>query len=408
MVLGETNGQGPGFLGWKVAWAAFLVAFFSWGAGFYGPPVFLQTLHADRGWEISTISTAITTHFLFSAVLVTRLPEAHQRFGVARVTQAGVTLTVLGMLAWANVQQPWQLFPAALVSGAGWSATSGAAINAMVVPWFEKDRPKAISLAFNGASIGGLAFTPLWIALIAQFGFSIAATIIGVAMMVVLWPLTAYFLRPRPGRPESASAGSAQAHHLRDAATPTTSRAALSQDRRFVTMSAAFALGLFAQIGLFAHLVTRLVPEFGTSGAAWAISLTTACAVAGRTLLGWALGQRDRRIAASANFALQACGTALLTLGGGAPALLCGCILFGLGVGNLISLPPLIVQKEFAAGDAARVVALMTAINQAVFAFAPAVLGVLRDLEGGYALPFGIAACIQVAASLMVIADRTR
>ena len=131
-------------------------------------------------------------------------------------------------------------------------------------------------------------------------------------------------------------------------------------------------------------------------------------AVAGRTLFGWVLGDRDRRVVASVNFALQACGTGLLTLGSGASVLLCGCILFGLGVGNLTSLPPLIAQKEFAAGDVGRVVALITAINQAVFALAPAVLGALRDLEGSYKVAFGLAACAQIAASIIVIAYRSR
>jgi hypothetical protein len=57
--------QVPRFFGWKVVWAAFLVAVWSWGVGFYGPSVFLRTLHASHGWAISTISAAITTHFLF-------------------------------------------------------------------------------------------------------------------------------------------------------------------------------------------------------------------------------------------------------------------------------------------------------------------------------------------------------
>ncbi len=50
-----------------------------------------------------------------------------------------------------------------------------------------------------------------------------------------------------------------------------------------------------------------------------------------------------------------------------------------LGVGNLISLPPLIAQREFRPADVVTVVALVTAINQAVFAFAPAIFGGLRD-----------------------------
>ena len=46
------------------------------------------------------------------------------------------------------------------------------------------------------------------------------------------------------------------------------------------------------------------------------------------------------------------------------------------------------------------VVALTIAINQAVFAFAPAILGALRDLSGGYAMAFlGVAALQSLAAA---------
>ena len=161
--------------GWRVVWVAFVVAVFGWGVGFYGPAVYLPALHQARGWSISTISAAITAHYLVSAALITALPEAYRRCGVGHVTLGGAVLAGAGALAWANAQQPWQLVPALLLSGAGWSAMSGAALNAMVAPWFERDRPKAISIAFNGASVGGIVFVPLWTALIAGVGLSLAA-----------------------------------------------------------------------------------------------------------------------------------------------------------------------------------------------------------------------------------------
>ena len=189
----------PRFPGWSVAWVAFTIAVFAWGVGFYGPSVFLQTLHATRGWPISTISAAITSHFLLSAAIVAYLPELHRRFGVAKSTIAGVALSALGICAWASVVAPWQLFAAALLSGAGWAATSGAAINAMVAPWFERDRPKALSFALNGASVGGVIFTPLWVGLIARLGFLPAALVVAIAMVAVIWPLAAVFCgRARP------------------------------------------------------------------------------------------------------------------------------------------------------------------------------------------------------------------
>ncbi|MFL5267579.1 MAG: hypothetical protein ACJ8AH_13470, partial [Stellaceae bacterium] len=45
-------------------------------------------------------------HFLLGGILVTYLPEAHRRFGVAKVTQTGVVLAAIGIAAWANAQQP--------------------------------------------------------------------------------------------------------------------------------------------------------------------------------------------------------------------------------------------------------------------------------------------------------------
>lgn len=79
-----------------------------------------------------------------------------------------------------------------------------------------------------------------------------------------------------------------------------------------------------------------------------------------------------------------------------------GCVLFGLGVGNLVSLPPLIAQREFRPADVGTVVALVTATNQAVFAFAPAIYGGLRDFTGGYLVAFLTGAAIQVVAAITV------
>jgi MFS family permease len=383
---------------WRIVWIAFLVAVFGWGIGFYGPAVYLPTLHQTRGWSISMLSSAITAHYLLSAALVAALPEAYRRFGAGRVTFAGAILSGLGAVCWANAQQPWQLFPAVLVSGAGWAATSGVALNAIVSPWFDRDRPRAISLAFNGASVGGVLFAPLWTALIAAFGLAGAALILGVAMPAILCPLAWTYLRrapaavPVPGQP----------------ARPTP-RAQLLRQPRFITLSLAFALGLFAQIGLFSHLIARLTPDFGPGLAAIAISAITLCAVFGRSLLGWLLGEHDRRIAGAASILMQAAGTLLLVFGGSVAPLAAGCILFGLGVGNLTSLPPLIVQREFSPVDVGTVVALVIAINQAVFAFAPAVFGWLHDLTAGYVAAFLLAAAAQiVAASVLAWGRRFR
>src|SRR5215470_5792100 len=175
---------GP-FYGWRVVRAAFVLAIFGWGIGLYGPPVFLHAVIERTGWPLVMVSSAVTLHFLFGALVVVNLPRAHRRFGVPATIVAGACVTALGIVGWASASAPLQLFAAAIASGAGWVAIGAVAINAVIAPWYERTRPIALAKAYNGASIGGVMFSPLWVALIANAGFVAASAIVGVATIVV-------------------------------------------------------------------------------------------------------------------------------------------------------------------------------------------------------------------------------
>ncbi len=56
--------------GWRVAGAAFLIALFGWGLGFYGPGIYLVALQARHGWSVAEISSAITAYYLLGATLI--------------------------------------------------------------------------------------------------------------------------------------------------------------------------------------------------------------------------------------------------------------------------------------------------------------------------------------------------
>ena len=395
----------PAFRGWRVVRAAFVVAAFGWGVGFYGPPVFLHAVQAARGWGVAAVSAAMTLHFLAGAAVVANLAGIHARFGLVAVTRAGAVLAALGVIGWAMAEAPWQLFAATCLSGAGWAMTGAAAINAMVSPWFARRRPAALAMAFNGASIGGVIFSPLWVAAIAALGFPLAAAVMGGAMVMALWWLSARHFGETPasvGERVDGEAVDAPARALRDAALLV---GGPWRDRRFRTLALGSALGLFAQIGLIAHLLLLLVPALGAQGAGLAMGGATACAVAGRTVMAAALRDgADRRAALAATYGGQVAGCALLLvgLGGSVAAILADVAFFGLGLGNATSLPPLVAQADFAERDVARVVALSTAVGQATYAFAPAAFGVMREVVERDGVVFVAAAVVQVAAAWVV------
>jgi MFS family permease len=390
------------FFGWRVTWAAFIVAVFGWGLGFYGPPVYLYAVQAQRGWSLELVSTAVTAHYLIGAAFVANLPALHRRFGLPTVTAAGAACLALGLLGWALARAPAQLFLATVLSGAGWAATGPAAINAMVSPWFQRRRPAALSFAYNGASVGGIVFSPLLVAAIAALGFPGAAAAIGLVLVATLWFLSRRYLARTPEQmglaPDGDGAGPIASGSPAAAARPLPGRA-LWRDWRFVTLAAGMTIGLFAQVGLIAHLFSLLVPPLGAQLAGVAAGFATFCAIAGRTLVGWLLPPgADRRLVAAGNYAVQMGGCAAFLLAGGTDVtlMLAGVLLIGAGIGNTTSLPPLIAQVEFAKADVARVVALITATSQATYAFAPAAFGLLRTVGDAEAAPLLFAAAIAV------------
>ena len=186
------------FFGWRVMWAALLLAVFGWGVGFYGPPVFLYSLEKTHGWSIDLIASAVTVHYVFGAVLVANMPRIYARLGFVITTKLSAICLALGVIGWACVQSPWQLFFTALLSGIGWAGTGAMAVNTIIARWFDRHRPLALSMAYNGASVGGVIFSPLWILLITTLGFPLAAVLVGCVMVAVVWFLAARFFTKTP------------------------------------------------------------------------------------------------------------------------------------------------------------------------------------------------------------------
>jgi hypothetical protein len=81
-------------------------------------------------------------------------------------------------------------------------------------------------------------------------------------------------------------------------------------------------------------------------------------------------------------------------------------VLFGLGFGNGTFLPPLIAQTEFVGDDVQRVVALIVAVSQAAYSFAPAIFGLIREFAAAAGGPTSntVPSCYVVAALIQALA----
>src|SRR5882672_1495558 len=394
IAVAETS---PRYEGWRIVVVCFLVATFGWGLGFYGQSVYVAELHRLRGWPASLISGGTTFFYLFGAALVAFVSEAIKAFGPRNCLIAGTFAMAAASISIGQVSEPWQLYLANAVLAFGWAGTSLGIITNTLGLWFDNKRGMAISLALNGASFGGIIGVPLLVMAIGHFGFSGAMTASAVVMVAVMVPVILLAVG-RPPVLESAGAVDAA-----DAPSPTQIRARAFRDVGFLSVSAAFALVLFAQVGFIVHLIAFLDSVIGRQQAAIAMALLTAMAVVGRVLFSIVIDRMNKRLASSLSFVSQAIALLIVINVHHDYALIAACALFGFSVGNLITLPALIVQREFDPRSFGVLVSLITAINQITYAFGPGVIGLLRDASGSYALPFYGCIALELTAAVLIM-----
>ncbi len=83
--------------------------------------------------------------------------------------------------------------------------------------------------------------------------------------------------------------------------------------------------------------------------------------------------------------------------------LLAACAVYGFSVGNLITFPSLIIQREFDAASFGLLVGLSTAITQFTYAFGPGLLGLVRDLSGSYTASLLLCVVLNLIAAAIVL-----
>jgi len=181
------------------------------------------------------------------------------------------------------------------------------------------------------------------------------------------------------------------------------SRATLLRSLHFWTVSGTFAFALLAQVGFLTHQLTFLNPSLGLERAALAVSLTTIAAIVGRVGTGFFIDRINRRVATACNLAVQAAALALMLVWPSPAMLFVGSALYGLGVGNMVTFPSLIVQVEFPRESFNQVVGLVLAVNQFTFAFGPGILGWARDRWGSYDAALLICIAWELAAAAVVL-----
>jgi MFS family permease len=395
----ETSLRYPG---WRVVLACFLMALFLFGFGLYGHGVYLAELQRQNGWPAALISGASTLSLLLANISATFTGELVARLGARRLVLLGMAALAASMTLLALASSPWQLYVAFMLMSFGWIGMGTIVIAAVVSLWFVRRRGLAISLAFTGASSGGVVVTPLLVFLVERFGFTAAMLTATAIMLAVLVPVVVAWIGPPSAGPAEGNAdGSSQAQM--SCAPSDISRAKLMRSLAFWTISIPFALALVAQIGFIVHQIALLEPKIGRASAGFAVSIMTFMAIVGRLGLGMVVDRFDPRLVTAASLVSQAAALLTILQSDSVPIVLAACAVFGFSVGNLITLPPLIIHREFNAASFVVVMGLSNAVSGTVGALGPGLIGLVRGWSGGYDAALALCIALELVAAVIII-----
>jgi MFS family permease len=385
------------YRGWRVVLATFLMALFMWGFGLYGNSVFLAELQRLNGWTSSLISAGSTLAFLVSSVMIAFAADFIGRFGPRNVALTGLAALTLSTSLIAVVTAPWQLYVAFLLMAVGWFGLGGVTISTVLSHWFDRRRGLAISLALNGATSGGIVLAPILVVLVEKLGFKAAMLAMTAAMVVVVLPAVLLWIG-YPARPPAHAASTTPA-----ASEPPWTRARALSSFAFWSFSAPFALALIAQVAFIVHQIPILEPFMGREQAGLAVSVMTVMALIGRLTLGVFVDRLAPRPVAALSFLSQAAALIVMTLTTDPAWLIGACAVYGISVGNAITLPAIVVQREFPLASFALILGLSTSIGGVLNALGPLLIGVIRDATGGYAAALLVCMGLKIAAAVGIM-----
>ncbi len=388
----------PRYAGWRVVLASFLLMLSIFGFALYGQAVYLVELQRLNGWPTSLISGASTLSLLIGNVIVIFTDEIVRRFGMKRLTLAGIACLATSMVLLAFAAAPWALYAAFALMSLGWVGMGTVIISAVVGAWFVRRRGLAISLAFLGASSGGVIVTPLLVVLVSHLGFQTAMLAASAVLLMFLVPATLAWIGPPPNADARAAA-----NQTLPAPASGISRGEVVRRRAFWTIAIPFALGIVAQVGFIVHQIAILEPKIGAVRAGLAVSVMTLMAVVGRLSFSVVADRLDPRLAAAISLVSQAVAVLTIRLTDDVQLVLLASAVFGFSVGNLITLPPLIIHREFEVQNFTVVMGLFTSISGTVGAFGPGLIGIIRDWRGDYGAALMLAITLEAIAAAIVL-----
>ena len=399
------------------AWVVLAVVFTSTLAGVgvrAAPGVMIVPLEHAFGWDVSTISGAISVNIILLGLTGPFLTGLMQVIGLKRTMLLCLTILMLATGLSVFMTRPWQLFLTwGLMVGIGTGAGAVGMAGAVANRWFAQRTGFAMGLLTSANAAGQLVFLPVLAMMAERFGWQGVAIGVTVAIACVL-PVVAIMLPESPAAIGLPAYGSTAVVAVRDQASPggnpvsvaigALRRASGSVD--FWLLCLTFGICGFSTNGLInTHLIAYCadygIPEVHGASILAVIGLFS---LVGSMTSGWLCDRFSPRVLLFWYYSLRGLSLVVIPFSGfGSVSLTVFSVFYGL---DWVATGPAtfaLTNEVFGRRDAPVIVAWIFTAHQVGGALAAFGGGAVRSLSGSYMLAFVASGMACLLASMLVL-----
>ncbi len=377
-----------------IALTAFLSLFALVGFAYYGLPFFYDFMINDFGFSRAEVTSGNAVGKLVVAPMFGFLAGwLIDRYGPRRLMMLGAVLMGVALMGLSYSSTLWMFYMFYVLNALGYVFGGPLPCQVLISRWFDKNRGKAMGIAYLGIGIGGAIVPILSTNLEKHLGWQHALTILGILIIVIAVPFS-YFIK-------DSTKAKPKAGIEKIAAIPMKS---ILKNRNFYILAFGSMCSIGAVGGMGQHLKLYLRDlDFSQVQAANVMSVVLLSSLAGRVAMGWLADLINRKYVMMLIYLIVALAIFSLFLPPFAGRVYVFAIIFGIGLGGDYMIIPLMAGDLFGVRALGRTMGIILVADGLAESFFPVLVGYLYNNETkSYALGFAILICVALLGLLIV------
>jgi MFS family permease len=360
---------------------AFLALFAIVGFGYYGLPFFFDFMIEERGWTRTTVTSGNAVGKLIVAPLFGFLAGwMIDKYGPRRLMMTGALMLAIAFVGLAFSASLEMFYIFYIFNALGYVFGGPLPCQVLISRWFDKNRGKAMGIAYLGIGAGGAVVPLIAARLEGMFDWHIALAALGVLAFLIIFPIS-YFIKDSPSNrveQQTKTKGVPIKEILRN--------------RNFYLLAIGSMCSIGVVGGIGQHIKLYLSDlNFTQSEAANVMSFVLLSSLIGRVLMGWLADIINRKYVMLMIYLIVASAIPLLLVPEFTGRIYIFAVIFGIGLGGDYMIIPLMAGDLFGLKALGRTMGIILVADGVAESLFPVLLSILYNEETqSYALGFSV------------------